>query len=1280
MTGESLNIKIRLDFSDVKSGVQKVKSQLAGMANTVKQSIPRINTESKKAEKSLSQVGSAGDRVKKSLSGIGDEAKKSLSGVVNQSNKFTQALNAMGIASNKARSTSITGSMAESTDEARLSLEELHDTMSDILSLNFFGLLSKTSIGSGFKKHIADLKAEFADLAPMMKSTIATMFEMEREYRRITKNIPTVMVKRHTQEVRKLREAYRQLLHLQIDMLSQKLKPVIKDIGLMALKITGLVGAITAVIAVINALQVSKLGKEMYTASQQAGFAAQSYQEWQYVLERTGVEASELKEVMKTLTESQTDVLEGNEDMIEAYKKLGMSVKDVVSMNQEELWTNTIKALQNIENTTERTAIAYKLFSEDTSKLTTVLNLTNKETQELINTYNELGGAMSKELVTNSNVLQGSLVNLRAAWQGLKNTLAQAVLPAVILVVEWITKAIVVVNAFLQAVFNLDLTPMTENLSSGMNNASGSIEGIGSAADSATEAVEKLKRTTMGFDELNIVTDPNSKSSGSDSDSSTDISLGNTNLGSIGTGNSIFMQASKEAEELKQKIKEFIDEFENQIKIIGTALGALGIAKLLGNLGEAIGLGDKFLTAMKAVQKIAATAITIVLQYEFVNEFMDRYLDGKGFKNYLMGLLVAAIGTGVLYSMWGPAGLVIGLGVTAVASFKAVLDNGGIKDVESLTVALTSLAAACGAVYTAWTKLGLGKLITSLGTACAGAIGNIAAFFSLLKESGSLTGTLAAAFPKLSTAIGGAAKAVGIFISGLSVGTLAAIAAAVIAVGSAAYSLYQNWDKVVQITKDWIKQDIKPLLDDIKESWDKLKKAVAECGKALWDCIPEWLQDKLKDIWGWVVKTYEAFKDWLESIEWIDLLEKAIEGLGGIIVGLIGGTVMGVLTGIVQFIEGLIQNISGWVQFVSGAIEAIVKLFTGDLDGARKAAQKIWDGICDIFQGAYDATIGVIVKWVKGIIKWCTELWDELVGHSIIPDMVEDIMDWFDKLYDNTIGVIVDWVKDIIAKLKKMWSDIKSWFDSNVAPKLTKQYWQDKFDAIKQGASDKLTAAKKTVTDTWSSITTWFKQNVAPKFTLSYWTQKFENVRKAASEKFGEVKKACTSAWSSVSSWFTTSVKPKFTLKYWSDKFSVIKDGAKSAFNGLIGIVESAVNGIIDKINTLSWRIPDWVPYYGGSSFGFNFRRVNIPRLAQGGIVTESTLANIGERGAEAVLPLTGQQGSAWMDMLAGKIAAQIIGTGNRDVVIKIGETEFGRASVNAINGYMKQTGGLALA
>jgi len=55
MTAEQLNIKLNLDISDITAGVKKVKTQLSGMADKVKQSIPKIDSESKKAKKSVSK-------------------------------------------------------------------------------------------------------------------------------------------------------------------------------------------------------------------------------------------------------------------------------------------------------------------------------------------------------------------------------------------------------------------------------------------------------------------------------------------------------------------------------------------------------------------------------------------------------------------------------------------------------------------------------------------------------------------------------------------------------------------------------------------------------------------------------------------------------------------------------------------------------------------------------------------------------------------------------------------------------------------------------------------------------------------------------------------------------------------------------------------------------------------------------------------------------------------------------------------------------------------------
>lgn len=82
--------------------------------------------------------------------------------------------------------------------------------------------------------------------------------------------------------------------------------------------------------------------------------------------------------------------------------------------------------------------------------------------------------------------------------------------------------------------------------------------------------------------------------------------------------------------------------------------------------------------------------------------------------------------------------------------------------------------------------------------------------------------------------------------------------------------------------------------------------------------------------------------------------------------------------------------------------------------------------------------------------------------------------------------------------------------------------------------------------------------------------------------------------------------------------FGMIVNLAKAPINGVI----SAINWVISKINSISVTIPDWVPGVGGTTLGFSIP--TIPQLAEGGIATSPTLAEIGEGGEpEAVMPLS---------------------------------------------------------
>lgn len=83
----------------------------------------------------------------------------------------------------------------------------------------------------------------------------------------------------------------------------------------------------------------------------------------------------------------------------------------------------------------------------------------------------------------------------------------------------------------------------------------------------------------------------------------------------------------------------------------------------------------------------------------------------------------------------------------------------------------------------------------------------------------------------------------------------------------------------------------------------------------------------------------------------------------------------------------------------------------------------------------------------------------------------------------------------------------------------------------------------------------------------------------------------------------------------------------KGYFTGVLGFYKAIFNGIADlwnnTIGKLSFKVPSWVPGLGGKGFEVP----NIPKLADGGIVSAPTLALIGEAGPEAVVPLDRMSG-----------------------------------------------------
>ena len=194
-------------------------------------------------------------------------------------------------------------------------------------------------------------------------------------------------------------------------------------------------GAVTAVGgAFINAANgVAEYGDDIDKMSQKMGLSAESYQEWEAVMQHSGTSMTSMQASMKTLASA----AETGKD---AFDALGISQEQIANMSQEELFEATIAGLQNVEDTTQRTYLAGQLLGRGATELGALLNTSAEETQAMRDRVHELGGVMSDEAVKAAAAYQDQLQDMKTAFGGLSRGLMSEFLPSITQVMSGLTE------------------------------------------------------------------------------------------------------------------------------------------------------------------------------------------------------------------------------------------------------------------------------------------------------------------------------------------------------------------------------------------------------------------------------------------------------------------------------------------------------------------------------------------------------------------------------------------------------------------------------------------------------------------------------------------------------------------------------------------------------------------------------------------------------------------------------------------------------------------------
>lgn len=194
-------------------------------------------------------------------------------------------------------------------------------------------------------------------------------------------------------------------------------------------------GAVTAAVGkMVKGLsdatsEAADSGDEIDKMSQKLGMTTEGYQKWGFVLSQAGTDINSMTTGMKTLTNQIGQATNGSEKAAANFEKLGISMDDLKGMSREDAFAAVVKGFQDMEDSTERAAIANTLFGKSGQNLTPLFNESAEATEELMNKAEECGMIMKDDAVNAAVEYHDSLDALQHTASTVKNTLVSNLLP-----------------------------------------------------------------------------------------------------------------------------------------------------------------------------------------------------------------------------------------------------------------------------------------------------------------------------------------------------------------------------------------------------------------------------------------------------------------------------------------------------------------------------------------------------------------------------------------------------------------------------------------------------------------------------------------------------------------------------------------------------------------------------------------------------------------------------------------------------------------------------------
>ena len=203
-----------------------------------------------------------------------------------------------------------------------------------------------------------------------------------------------------------------------------------------ALAATGLAAVGTACLAAIAGLakataSAAAYADEILTTSTVTGISTEKLQEYGYAAELVDVSVETISKSMAKNIKSMEAARNGTKLSADAYKRLGVSITDANGnlRDGETVYWEIIDKLGQMENETERDALAMQILGKSAQELNPLIEAGADRMKELGQEAHEVGAVLSQESLDAFGAFDDSLQRLEGSTGAAKNALGGLLLP-----------------------------------------------------------------------------------------------------------------------------------------------------------------------------------------------------------------------------------------------------------------------------------------------------------------------------------------------------------------------------------------------------------------------------------------------------------------------------------------------------------------------------------------------------------------------------------------------------------------------------------------------------------------------------------------------------------------------------------------------------------------------------------------------------------------------------------------------------------------------------------